>query len=154
MFPPLQTTATLRPANRPGSASTAARAAAPAGSTRLRVFSIIVLVASAIAASGTSTKSVSSSRMICCGSSNAVLVASPSANVEVSSPTSRPSCHDLKAAGACADCTPITSIEARTARATSAVPAAPLPPPTGHHDDLGVRPVGQDLQRVRADRRR
>ena len=45
MLPPLQTTVTARPANRPGALSTAASAAAPAGSTRLRVFSIISRVA-------------------------------------------------------------------------------------------------------------
>jgi hypothetical protein len=47
----------------------------------LRVFSIITRVAAFSASSETRTKSSSSSRMIRCGSSNAVLVASPSANV-------------------------------------------------------------------------
>jgi hypothetical protein len=45
VLPPLQMIATLRPANRCGSASIAARAAAPAGSTRLCVFSIMTRVA-------------------------------------------------------------------------------------------------------------
>ena len=53
------------PANRPGSDSTAASAAAPAGSTRLRVLEIIVRVASRSAASLTRTKSSRWSRMIC-----------------------------------------------------------------------------------------
>ena len=90
MLPPLQMTATLRPANRSGAASTAARAAAPAGSTRLRVISIINRVADISASSETRTKSSSHSRRIRCGSSNAVRVASPSANVLVVSATSVP----------------------------------------------------------------
>src|SRR6185437_5996440 len=90
MLPPVQMRVTLRPANRPGSLSTAASGAAPAGSTRLRVFSIISRVASRIASSETRTKSSSCSRMIRCGRSNAVLVASPSANVAALSVTSDP----------------------------------------------------------------
>ncbi len=62
MLPPLQMIATFRPANRPGALSTAARAAAPAGSTRLRVFSIISRVAAFSASSETRTKSSSRSR--------------------------------------------------------------------------------------------
>ncbi len=94
MLPPLQTTATTRPLNRSGSASTAARAAAPAGSTRLRVFSIIARVAAASPSSETSTKSSSRSRRIRCGSSKAVRVASPSANVPMVSVTSSPARHE------------------------------------------------------------
>ena len=131
MLPPEQISATLRPANRPGSVSTAASAAAPAGSTRLRVFSIISRFASRSVASVTRTKLSSRSRMICCGSSNAVLVASPSANVLVVSSTSAPARQERYAAGAASDCTPITSIDGRTALATMQAPDAPLPPPTG-----------------------
>src|SRR5258707_11010263 len=104
MLPPLQTIATLRPAKRSGEPSTAARAAAPAGSTRLRVFSIISRVADFSASSETSTKSSRRSRKIACGSSNAVLVASPSANVLVVSSTRVPACQERKAAGAASDC--------------------------------------------------
>jgi hypothetical protein len=131
MLPPVQIRATARPANRPRSASTAASGAAPAGSTRLRVFSIINRVASASASSETRTKSSSDARRIRCGSSNAVRVASPSANVLVVSATSEPARQERYAAGAASDCTPITSIDGRTALATTQAAAAPLPPPTG-----------------------
>ena len=42
----------------------------------------------------------------------------------------------------------MTSIERRTVLATMQAPAAPLPPPIGHDDDVGVGPLGQDLQGV------
>ena len=45
MLPPLQMIATLRPANRPGRPAPRRAAAAPDGSTRFRVFSIMIRVA-------------------------------------------------------------------------------------------------------------
>src|SRR5215472_9417139 len=100
MLPPLQTIATVRPANRCGTASTAASAAAPDGSTKFRVFSIIVRVAARRSSSETRTKSSSSCHKIRCVSSNAVLVASPSAKVRVASVTRARSFQDRYAAGA------------------------------------------------------
>ena len=116
---------------RSASFSAAASGAAPAGSTRLRVCSIISRVASRISSSLTSTKSSRCSQRICCGSSNGTRVARPSANVEGFVLDYARACHERKAAGAASDWTPITSISGRIAFATTHAPAAPLPPPIG-----------------------
>jgi len=64
--------------------------------------------------------------MIRCGSSNAVLVASPSANVLVVSSTRvRRLPRTVRGPGAAWDCTPITSTDERTALAATAGPRRP-----------------------------
>ena len=69
--------------------------AAPAGSARLRVVSIINRTAVRISASGTRRKSSTISHRIRCGSSKAVRVARPSAIVPIRSSSKRCAFHDL-----------------------------------------------------------
>src|SRR4029077_21117580 len=83
MLPPLQIRATLRPWRRSLIWSAAAREAAPAASTSVRVFSIISAVAASISSSETSTKSSSRRRRMRCCNSNGAPVARPSARVRL-----------------------------------------------------------------------
>ena len=71
-----------------------------AASIRFRVAWIICACALRISSSLTASKSSSISHMIRCGSSNAVRVARPSANVSMRSSTSLRSRHERSAAGA------------------------------------------------------
>ena len=126
MLPPLATSAIRLPRSRSASFSAAASGAAPAGSTRLRVCSIISRVASRISSSLTSTKSSRCSQRICCGSSNGTRVARPSANVAVS------------------------SVDQRRGPATSGT--RPVPPPTARRSPRS--PAGSPSRRCTRRRRR
>src|SRR5438105_1469608 len=93
-FEPLRIKTTRFPRRSSLRRRAAASGAAPAGSARLRVVSIISLTAARISASGTSMKSSSFSQRMRCGNSKAVRVARPSAMVAIRSVTRRRSFQD------------------------------------------------------------
>ena len=131
MLPPVMTNPTRRSLKRGGSASTAARPAAPAPSATVFSISRSRLTACSMAASGTTTTSSTNATMISRGRAPARATPMPSAMV--GPPGTGPDrpwrASDIE--GYSSLSTPISSMAGATSAATTAIPARRPPPPTG-----------------------
>ena len=99
----------------------------------------------------TRTKSSSCSQSIRCGSSNATRVARPSARVAIVSSSRLRDSQERYAAGAASDWTPITSIDVADRLGGDAGAGGSAPAADRHDDDVDLRLLLEDLERVRPD---